>query len=543
MKPAQHNQRADGLQDRLALLGEILESDSSRLPTDIAERATTVHTNATARLGHGTSHTVVALAGATGSGKSSLFNALAGAELAPASPRRPTTASTRSATFGATADGLLDWLSIAHRHVLHDDALQGLVLLDLPDHDSTAAAHRAEVDRLVEVVDVFCWVLDPQKYADAALHDNYLQRFAGHGAVSVVALNQIDRLSADERRACLSDLQRLLAEDGLGAIRIIATSAVTGEGVVDLRRELGARVAERRAVVARIEADVDWVGGEIFSSCGDTTRADVPERERAALVAATGRVAGVDTVADAVGAAFRHRGVQSFGWPPLRWTQKLRPDPLRRLGLGSRTASSKSADTSASVSIRRTSLPPADATTRGAVASAGRDLVEVATQGMPPHWHDRVETIVQAGVADLPDAADAALGTAELPVQAPAWWSAARWAQWLATASLVVGLVWLSVLFGVAWLQLPDPPTVRLGRVPLPTLLTLGGLAVGLLIAAIGRRLVGIGARRRSAAARESLNERVAVVVDERVVRPTTVELVVLRGLSARARALAGTRR
>ena len=39
--------------------------------------------------------------------------------------------------------------------------------------------HRLEVDRLVELVDLLVWVLDPQKYADAALHDRYLRRSPG----------------------------------------------------------------------------------------------------------------------------------------------------------------------------------------------------------------------------------------------------------------------------------------------------------------------------------------------------------------------------
>ena len=52
------------------------------------------------------------------------------------------------------------------------------MLLDLPDHDSTVAAHRLEVDRLVALVDVLVWVLDPQKYADAAIHERYLRPLA-----------------------------------------------------------------------------------------------------------------------------------------------------------------------------------------------------------------------------------------------------------------------------------------------------------------------------------------------------------------------------
>ena len=46
--------------------------------------------------------------------------------------------------------------------------------MDLPDHDSTEVSHHLEVDRLVELADLLVWVLDPQKYADAALHDRYL---------------------------------------------------------------------------------------------------------------------------------------------------------------------------------------------------------------------------------------------------------------------------------------------------------------------------------------------------------------------------------
>ena len=75
-----------------------------------------------------------------------------------------------------SAEDLLDWLQIPRRHALETDptmaaALDGLVLLDLPDHDSTEVGHRMEVDRLVQLVDMLIWVVDPQKYADAAIHD------------------------------------------------------------------------------------------------------------------------------------------------------------------------------------------------------------------------------------------------------------------------------------------------------------------------------------------------------------------------------------
>ena len=104
------------------------------------------------------------------------------------------------------------------------------MLLDLPDHDSTAVAHRLEVDRLVDLVDLLVWVLDPQKYADAAVHERYLRPLAGHADVMVVVLNQADRLPAHQVDAALADLRRLLAADGLGPVPVLATSAAPPAG-------------------------------------------------------------------------------------------------------------------------------------------------------------------------------------------------------------------------------------------------------------------------------------------------------------------------
>ena len=64
-------------------------------------------------------HTVVALAGATGSGKSSLFNAIAGQELAQVGATRPTTSTPSAAVWGDDPAGpLLDWLAVPRRHAV-----------------------------------------------------------------------------------------------------------------------------------------------------------------------------------------------------------------------------------------------------------------------------------------------------------------------------------------------------------------------------------------------------------------------------------------
>jgi hypothetical protein len=72
---------------------------------------------------------------------------------------------------------------------------------------------------------------------------------------------------------------------------------------------------------------------------------------------------------------------------------------------------------------------------------------------------------------------------------------------------------------------LPRPPTPEIGVVPLPTVLLLGGIAAGLLVALLGRWLAGVGARRSAARARRRIAERVAAVADDAVVGPVQREV------------------
>ena len=89
-----------------------------------------------------------------------------------------------------------------------DDAMRGVVLLDLPDHDSTEVSHHLEVDRLVELADLMIWVLDPQKYADAAVHDRYLRPLATHREVMLLILNHVDTVPTERRESMLADIRR-----------------------------------------------------------------------------------------------------------------------------------------------------------------------------------------------------------------------------------------------------------------------------------------------------------------------------------------------
>lgn len=107
------------LDDRLEALAEAADLAEGRLGPETVERARAVVTRAGVRRGLSVDHTAVTLAGATGSGKSSLFNALSGTDLATVGVTRPTTSKAQAALWGPDGSGpLLDWLGVPLRHTV-----------------------------------------------------------------------------------------------------------------------------------------------------------------------------------------------------------------------------------------------------------------------------------------------------------------------------------------------------------------------------------------------------------------------------------------
>src|SRR5690242_13368594 len=112
----------DGLVGRLRALGDTADACDGRVDPEAVTAARSVVERADRRLAVSGDATVVALAGATGSGKSSTFNALSGTELATVGVRRPTTSTAMAVTWGAdSAEDLLDLLAVPRRHALPPD--------------------------------------------------------------------------------------------------------------------------------------------------------------------------------------------------------------------------------------------------------------------------------------------------------------------------------------------------------------------------------------------------------------------------------------
>ncbi|MGH3648150.1 MAG: GTPase, partial [Micromonosporaceae bacterium] len=333
---------ADGLVAQVDGLRRLLKAVSGRVPVERLTTARAVVDRAGERLRLSREHTVVALAGATGSGKSSLFNALSGLELSRVGFRRPTTSAAHACVWNPSgAAELLDWLGIPKRHQIAREsvldgeaeaALRGLVLLDLPDFDSVEVTHHLEVDRLTGLADLLIWVLDPQKYADAVVHKRYLKGLKAYRAVTVVVLNQIDRLTGEDAERCLTDVRRLLDEDGLDGVRLLGTSAATGAGVGELRDLLTDTVAAREATLLRLAGDIDTAVASVEHLVSHEVAEDSVDRAMVnSLAIKLGDSAGVSAVASVAAATYRHRGLQATRWPIGRWFARLRPDPIKRL--------------------------------------------------------------------------------------------------------------------------------------------------------------------------------------------------------------------
>jgi GTPase Era involved in 16S rRNA processing len=517
---------------RVEGLGQAVGSSRGRLEDDLVDAGADVVERAGARLKLSAEHTVVGLAGATGSGKSSTFNALVGLDLAAVGVKRPTTSWTMACTWGAEGSAeLLDWLGVPKRHqvtrnsmldesVSQDRDLHGLVLLDLPDHDSTEVGHHVEVDRLVKLVDVLVWVLDPQKYADAAVHDRYLRPLAAHKDVMLVVLNHIDEVPEDRRASMVGDLERLLKADGLDGVPVYTTSARHGEGIGQVKKALAERVAAKKAARSRLMADIREVGRRMQEQNGTVKPSDVARSHKAELVDAFADAAGVPTVVHAVDKATRVRARQATGWPVTKWLARLRPDPLKRLhlDLGPRAREL--------TGEARASVPQASQVQRARVDTAVRSVADAAAAELTHPWQAAVRHASVSRLEDLNDSLDRAVSGTDLGVgRTPVWWQVTRVLQWLLFLTALSGALWLTGLAVMGYLQMPAPPTPDYRGFPVPTLMLLGGILVGVVVAVLARLFSALGARRKARSADRRLRAAIGEVTDELVVEPIEAEL------------------
>jgi GTP-binding protein EngB required for normal cell division len=510
------------LDTQLAALRDVHTLGADRIPDAQLTAIDALLERAESRRALSADHTVVGLFGATGSGKSSLLNALVGEPIARSHVRRPTTSEPLAVVWDTVgAVPLLDWLDVRDRHTRDtpiDTRATQLILLDLPDFDSVEVEHRLTAERLASQVDALVWVVDPQKYADAVLHTDFIARHARHGSVTIVVLNQADLLPTAEVPRVVESLRGLLADDGLRGVDVLTTSATTGAGIPELRSAIGALAAARVAQAARLAADVASMAQDIpaAGAAGKTAKGDTKARGRE-LTSHLGDAAGVDVVARAVAGSYRKRSGQATGWPLVSWILRFRADPLARLGL--RPTKGKERDPE----LHRSSMPSLNASAQAKVSLAVRGYADTVSLGLTEPWRAGIRDQGQRAVETLPAKLDLAISRAQLPTKGSWWWVIFGILQWISIAAALAGVVWLLLLAFLPAIPWPEVPTVEGWQ--LTTLLILAGVLLGILLGIAGAAIGAATAAQRKRRARKALLAQVALVADEFVVAPIEGEL------------------
>jgi GTP-binding protein EngB required for normal cell division len=583
------------LSARLTSLTELTKIGLARtdgFSTELLTEAELLLRRSGERMRMSASHTVVALAGGTGSGKSTLFNALSGANFSPAGVTRPTTKHSHACVWGMEgAAPLLDWLGVQRRHRYArasaldegEATLNGLLLLDLPDHDSVVSGSAAMVDRLVKMADMLVWVLDPLKYADASVHRRYLVPLAGHTAVMSVVLNKADTLPVDQTADCESDLRRLLEAEGLTETQVLVTSATTGAGLGELRRVLAGAVAARHAVTDRIEADVDALLERFAVYAGDRVPGwQPPEAPALAIMAAPtpspdpGNGNGHSAPEASVTADSDWQPWQTTAAPTLPSTdppwEDATPDgdgtvndaedPASYVPAGPAGALTAAFAKAAGVAAVTETLnglrarraagyigwPPARLARRlrgraprplaadpAAAPQAQRADIDNAITvfagevggSLPDPW----SRTVLAAARSRADEAQAALGAAVvqgLPPRAnvTGWWRLIALAQWLLMLLTLAGLVWIALILGESHSAHKPPSLISdVSLAPWLGVMVAALLLLGWLVSSWCQNMVVLAADRERELAVHAILARVAQVASELVLVPAGREL------------------
>jgi energy-coupling factor transporter ATP-binding protein EcfA2 len=138
----------------------------------------------------------VVVAGPTGSGKSTVVNSLAGADVSPTGALRPTT---KRPVVLASSRRVADYQIVGgvpcDTYSLEVPITENMVLVDTPDIDSTSTRHRAMAEVIIDNADVVVFVTSALRYADDVPWQ-ILRRARSRGAPVIHVLNRVQSASA-----------------------------------------------------------------------------------------------------------------------------------------------------------------------------------------------------------------------------------------------------------------------------------------------------------------------------------------------------------
>lgn len=243
-----------------------------------------------ARLGDMDGPLLVAVFGPTGSGKSTIVNALAGRQVSPAGVIRPTTRAPVVWCRRGLADRYRD-RAFEGAAVVEDEhpLLRSLTLVDTPDLDSYAEENRLRAERILAVADAGVFVTTPQRYADAVPWE-VMRRLSDRGMPITFVMNRLSRRSSGS----LADYAAVLRREGVADLArdeaVVIHEQRRGDGVLPRSVMKGLGEVIEDLSVRRAELILESIDGAISAarrgSSGVATEVDRQHGEAVALAAA-----------------------------------------------------------------------------------------------------------------------------------------------------------------------------------------------------------------------------------------------------------------
>lgn len=263
---------------------------------------------------------LIAVAGSTGAGKSTLVNSLVGEQVTTTGVRRPTTNSPVLACNPADVDWFSEASFIPTLPRVRQQGLAmpgkdgmlvlaateamppGVALLDTPDVDSAVAAHHEFAAKFLDAADLWVFVTTSGRYADARVWE-FLQVARDRDTSLAVVLSRVPRKG---RRQLLDHFGAMLEANGLSnaaRFAIPETDQIEGE-------RFTSNVADHiRGFLADVAGEAeqrDRVSRRTFIGVIDSFRTRVPELARQVEAQIeTGRTLS-SAVDDAYAAAEKH---------------------------------------------------------------------------------------------------------------------------------------------------------------------------------------------------------------------------------------------